>query len=47
LHAGQGALVNESFVDADGNGICDNYEVRVSLQDGTGMQMHRGGRWNR
>jgi hypothetical protein len=35
-YAGRDAVVSESFVDADGNGICDNYEVRVSLQDGTG-----------
>jgi hypothetical protein len=41
-YAGQGALISESFVDADGDGVCDNYVDRVPLQDGTGNQWGAG-----
>ena len=35
-YAGQGAGLSDTYVDADGNGICDNFEVRVPAQDGRG-----------
>jgi hypothetical protein len=37
-----------NFVDADGDGVCDNcLNGGTHPQDGTGLQMGRGGRWNR
>ena len=39
---GQGAALYGVFVDADGNGICDSYETRIPLLDGSGNQWGGG-----
>lgn len=40
--AGQGAALYGTFVDVDGNGICDTYETREPALDGSGNQWGGG-----
>ena len=40
--AGQGAALHGTFVDADGDGVCDDYANRTPAQDGTGNRWNRG-----
>ena len=40
--AGQGAALHGTFVDGDGDGVCDNYAIRTPAQDGSGNRWGRG-----
>jgi hypothetical protein len=37
-NAGQGAAIHGTFVDENGDGVCDTYLDRTPAQDGTGSQ---------
>lgn len=41
---GIGAGIHGTFVDADGDGVCDTYADRVPALDSTGSQLRRGDR---
>lgn len=41
-YAGQGAALYGTFVDADGDQVCDNFALRTPAQDGNGNRWNAG-----